>query len=160
MKAMGGEVAWYLSWSHDLPQPICRNSAGERLPFRKQKQGARSIPLVHCTKKMPAKAIVNKHSLSGTGPSWSPWFICAWTLGPIKSVQEAEVPKKWAAQNIWWSGRPKPKDCQITSINSSHPHVGRSTLTVLDAMNVPLQVETVYKQILAPLSHVESSNAW
>ena len=44
-KAMGGEITRYLSWSHDLPESICKNSAGERLPIRKQKQGARSIPL-------------------------------------------------------------------------------------------------------------------
>ena len=38
-------------------------------------------------------------------------------------------------------------------------HGGRSTLTALDVMNIPLQAETIYKHIRAPLIYVESSNA-
>ena len=46
IKAMGGEISRYLSWSHDLPKLIRKNSAGEKLPIRKQKSGdQKHLPL-------------------------------------------------------------------------------------------------------------------
>ena len=41
-KAMGGEIARYLHWIHDLPEPISKNSAGERL-LAKQKPGGPEV---------------------------------------------------------------------------------------------------------------------
>ena len=42
-KAMGGEIAQYLHWIHDLPEPISKNSAGERLLIHKQKPGGLEV---------------------------------------------------------------------------------------------------------------------
>ena len=66
-------------------------------------------------------------------------------LGTVNSDawRKPKYPREQAAQNIWWSGRRRYKDHQITNIKSS---------------DHPLQAETISKRIRESLVNMKSSN--